>query len=131
MRVQIAGLSAGNCNGGARHLPAARTVCVCYLERVEPADLTVKILQEMRDELRGINARLDASSRENAARFEAMTRENAARFEVIETTLRDLAQQLVVLGRGVKVAIDDRRDAIERAEDHERRIALLERKLGQ
>jgi hypothetical protein len=93
---------------------------------VETSDLTVKILQEMRDELRGINTRLDAAATENAARFEASN----ARFEVIETTLRDLAQQLVILGRAVKVAIDDRRVSLDNWQEHERRIAELERKLG-
>jgi hypothetical protein len=107
---------------------------------VEPTDLTVRILQEMRDdqrglredvrglrdEVRGLSGRLEVLSSEGAARFEVMT----ARFEVIETTLRDLAQQPVILGRAVKVAIDDRRASTDRWDDHERRLAALERKLG-
>jgi hypothetical protein len=68
---------------------------------MEPSDLTVRILSDVRDELRGLNTRLDSLARENASRFA----EIHARFEVVESTLRDLAQQLVVLGPGVKVAI--------------------------
>ena len=38
----------------------------------------------------------------------AFQSESAVRFEAVETTLRDLMQQLVVLGRAVKVTLDDR-----------------------
>jgi len=89
-------------------------------------DLTVRILQEIRDEQRGMRADM----REMRADIQAMTARADVRFEVIETTLRDLAQQLVVLGRAVKVAIDDRREGTDRWEDHERRIADLERRAG-
>jgi hypothetical protein len=93
---------------------------------VEPTDPTIKILQEIREEQRGTREELRGLN----VRLDAMARENAARFEVIETTLRDLAQQLVVLGRAIKVAMDDRRASIDRWDDHERRLTELERKLG-
>jgi hypothetical protein len=93
---------------------------------VEPSDLTIKILQEIRDEQRGTRQELRGLNE----RLDAMAGENAARFEVIETTLRDLPQQLVVLGRAVKVAIDGRRLAVDRWDDHERGLADLERRLG-
>ena len=60
---------------------------------------------------------------ESAQRFELSER----RFEVIETTLRDLAQQLIMLGRGVKVLLetrrgsDDRFDALEKVDAIEQR----------
>ena len=72
------------------------------LIRVEPADLTVKILREIRDEQRGMREDLRASF---AAQAE-LAGEFRARFEVIEITLRDLAKQMVLLARGVKVAIE-------------------------
>jgi hypothetical protein len=93
---------------------------------VEPTDLTVKILQEIREEQRGTREDLKGLG----AQLAAMATEHAARFEVIETTLLDLAQQLVVLGRGVKVAIDERRSSAEQWDDHERRLSELERKRG-
>ena len=92
---------------------------------VQPSDLTV-ILQEIRDEQRGTREELHGVRED----LQGLARDNAARFEAIEPTLRDLAQQLVVLARGVKVAIDDRRASTERWDDHERRIVDLERKLG-
>jgi phage shock protein A len=55
---------------------------------------------------------------------------SAARFEVIESTLRDLAQQLVVLGRAVKVAIEERRGTADRFDTLEQRVADLEKKVG-
>lgn len=42
------------------------------------------------------------------AESEAARRESNQRFEVIETALRDVAEQLVMLSRGVKIAIEVR-----------------------
>jgi hypothetical protein len=84
---------------------------------VEPADLTVRILQEIREEIRGL--------RDDQRNFRE---ETATRFEVLETTLRDLAQQLVVLARGVKVAIEQRGNVDARLDDHEQRLLELERR---
>lgn len=71
---------------------------------MEPTDLTVRVLQEIRDDQRGMRQDLRASVEAQAE----LAREFRARFEVIETTLRDLAQQMVLLARGVKVAIEQR-----------------------
>jgi phage shock protein A len=104
---------------------------------VEPTDLTVRILQDIRQEI--AEARKDSASQGTALRseivglreeirsFETMS---AARFEVIESTLRDLAQQLVVLGRAVKVAIEERRGTADRFDTLEQRVADLEKKVG-
>jgi hypothetical protein len=73
------------------------------------SDLTVKILEDIRDDIRGLRGDLDKTNATMAAGFQAMdARFEAAnaRFEVIETGLRDLAQQLVMLARGVKVAVE-------------------------
>lgn len=97
------------------------------------SDLSVKILEQIRDDIRGLRedthamgARLDATNATLHSGFEMM----GARFEVVETTLRDLAQQLVMLARGVKVAIDHKSANEERLSDHDRRIAEIERRLG-
>ena len=132
MRCPTHRLSAGPCLDG---------IACATIHGVQPGDLTLKILQEMRDELRSSNGRLDAMAREQSQRFEAMAREqsqrfeamareHAERFEVIETALRDLAQQLVIIGRAVKVAMDDRRASTEQWHDLERRVTDLERKVG-
>jgi len=72
------------------------------------SDLTIKILQGIRDDLarsnRDTNERLDAMRAES----EAGRRESNQRSEVIETALRDVAEQLVMLSRGIKVGIEVR-----------------------
>jgi len=60
----------------------------------KPADLTVRILQDIREEIRGL--------REEQREFRE---ESFARFEAIESTLRHLAEQLVMLAWGVKAPI--------------------------
>jgi phage shock protein A len=98
---------------------------------MEPSDLTVRILQEIRDEVRGLrgemNKRFDAQTASMNERFDAQT----ARFEVIETALRDFAEQLVVLARGVKALIEQRPRTEDRLEDLERRVAQLEARSAQ
>lgn len=91
-------------------------------------DLTIKILQGIRDDLQ-------RSNRESNERLEALVSEQAAarseanqRFEVIETVLRDVGEQLVMLSRGVKAAIEVRVGIEKRVDDHERRIAELEQR---
>ncbi len=76
---------------------------------MEPTDLTIRILQEMRDEMRGMRAdhaefrrEVNARFEEVNARFEGMN----ARFEVVETALRDMAQQLVMQSHAIRAALD-------------------------
>ena len=59
-------------------------------------------------------------------RFEQMDH----RFEVIETTLRDLAQQMVMLARGIKTALDHRSSSDARLDAVERRLDALEKAGG-
>jgi chromosome segregation ATPase len=107
--------------------------CRATFEAVEPTDLTVRILSDIRDDVRGLREEQRATREElrvfaerTERRFEAME----ARFEVIETTLRDLAQQLVVLARGVKVAIEQRSTTDDRLDVLERRVGEIEKKTG-
>lgn len=66
------------------------------------SDLTIKLLQ-------GIRADLQQANRENADRFTALHQEVTRsrdeanhRFEIIQTTLRDVAEQLVFHSRALK-----------------------------
>jgi len=75
----------------------------CYARSVT-ADLTVKILQEMRDDIRGLREDNRGIRDDNRGLREDMKAGfdlANARFEVIETSLRDLAQQLVMMSRAI------------------------------
>ena len=84
---------------------------------MKPTDLTVRILQDIREEIHGL--------REEQREFRE---ESLARFEAIESTLRDLAEQLVMLARGVKVAIEQRGKTDDRIRKLERRVTTLEKR---
>lgn len=93
---------------------------------MEPTDLTVRLLQElrdgqkaMRDEMREGREELREDLREGRERADQ-------RFEVIETTLRDLAEQMVMMTRAVKVALESRAGNESRLDDHEKRLRALE-----
>ncbi|MDP3506170.1 MAG: hypothetical protein Q8S33_37875 [Myxococcales bacterium] len=103
------------------------------------SDLTIKVLQGIREDLartnHDTNQRLDAMRTDTNERLDAMRAESEAgrresnqRFEVIETALRDVAEQLVMLSRAVKVAIEVRAGVEKRIDDHERRLAELEQR---
>ena len=87
-------------------------------------DLTIKILQGIRDDLQGMRIEQEAGRKEQAA----ARAESNQRFEVIETALRDVAEQLVMLSRGVKAALEVRAGIEKRVDDHEKRIAELEQR---
>lgn len=90
----------------------------------------MRLLQEIRDEIRKSSDRTDARFEKMDARFEKMDarfEKYDQRFEVIETTLRDLAQQMVMLARGVKTALEHRSNVDARLDEHERRLAELEK----
>lgn len=98
-------------------------------------DLTIKILQGIREDLQ-------QSSRDNAARFDQVNEriEQAnqrfeqrfeqvnQRFEVIEGVLREMSEQMVMQSRGIKAAIEIRANLEQRVDDHERRLAELEQR---
>jgi hypothetical protein len=56
--------------------------------------------------------------------FEVMNQ----RSEVVETTLRDLASQMVLLARGVKVALETRGNVDTRLTEIEQRLEKLEKR---
>lgn len=94
---------------------------------MEPTDLTIKLLQEIRDDGRKTRDELTRRLDDQSAQFSAQSTHANARFEAIETSLRDMAQQLVMLARGIKVALESRADSDRRLEDHEQRLAVLEK----
>lgn len=90
---------------------------------MEPDHLTIRLLQEIRDEVRRSSDRADARFEKMDERFE----KSDQRMEVIETTLRDLAEQMVMLARGVKSALEHRSGVEARLDSAERRLDALEK----
>ena len=104
-------------------------------EAMEPTDLTIKILQEIRDENRGIRAeisglRSDVTTEISGLRTEVTTRFDLTdqRFLAVETTLKDLAEQMVMLARGIKTALDLRAGVERRLDDYEQRLRAVEQR---
>ena len=102
---------------------------------MEPTDLTIKILQEIRDENRGIRAeisglRSDVTTEISGLRTEVTTRFDLTdqRFLAVETTLKDLAEQMVMLARGIKTALDLRAGVERRLDDYEQRLRAVEQR---
>ncbi len=93
---------------------------------MEPENLTVRLLQEIRDEVRRSSDKSEVRFEKMDQRFEKMD----PRFEVIETSLRDLAQQMVMLARGIETALEHRTNVDGRLDDAERRLADLEKRVG-
>lgn len=99
---------------------------------MEPTDLTIRILQEIRDEIRTQGDRTDKRFEQMDRRFEQMDKrfeQMDTRFEVLETTLRDLAEQMVMLARGVKSALEVRANVEKRLDDYEQRLADIEKRV--
>lgn len=94
-------------------------------------DLTIQILQ-------GIRSDLQQANRDNAARFEQVDRrfeqmdrrfeQMDKRFEVIETSLRDMSEQLLMQSRAIRAAIEVRANVEKRLEEHEDRLTALEQR---
>ena len=102
---------------------------------MEPTDITIKILQEIRDENRGMRAdinglrddlggRVDGLRADVNARFDGMDQ----RFLAVETTLKELAEQMVMLARGIKTALEVRAGVERRLDDHEQRLRTIEQR---
>ena len=93
---------------------------------MEPENHTVRLLQEIRDEVRHSSEKSELRFEKMDQRFEKMDQ----RAEVVETTLRDLAQQMVMLARGIKTALEHRSSVDNRLDDAERRLNELEKRVG-
>jgi hypothetical protein len=100
---------------------------------MEPTDLTIEILKDIRDESRKTNERVDALERTleregGALRSEMKQRRGEAR----ETEVR-LATELVAVAGAVREVRDLlREDRVlrDRVDDHERRIVAMEHRAG-
>jgi hypothetical protein len=90
---------------------------------MEPTDLTIQILKEIRDDARKHAGEVNQRFEKMDQRFEQQDQ----RFEAIETALRDMAEQLVMLARGIKTALESRADTDRRLESLEHRVENLER----
>jgi hypothetical protein len=76
---------------------------------VADSDLTVAVLREIRDEIRTTNSKLDATRVELTAKIdETNVRLDGvnSRLEIVETTLKDLAGQQLMLTRYIKNVVD-------------------------
>jgi hypothetical protein len=94
------------------------------------ADLTVTVLREIRDEIRGSNTRLDGTNTRIdhlEASLGGRIDETNNRLSLVEHTLQDLATQQVMLGRYVRNSSDRQETAVE---DLRERVGLIETKLG-
>jgi chromosome segregation ATPase len=97
---------------------------------MEPENLTVRLLQEIRDEVRRASDKTEVRFEKMDQRFERMDQRFERmdqRFEVLETTLRDLAEQMVMLARGVKTALEYRGNVERRLDSVETRLDALEK----
>jgi hypothetical protein len=96
---------------------------------VEPENLTIKILQEIRDDNRSLRTDMNAGFARMDKRFEAVDQRFEVmdqRFLVVETALRDFAEQLVMLSRGMKAAIEVRANVERRLDEYEKRLQAIE-----
>jgi hypothetical protein len=93
---------------------------------MEPTDLTIEILKDIRDETRKTNERVDALDRTVAKEI------GSVREEARQTEVR-LATELVAVAGAVREVRDLlREDRVlrQRVDDHERRITAMERHTG-
>ena len=97
---------------------------------MEPTDITVQILREIRDGVNQTNARLDLTREEMNARFGEVD----ARFGRFEHRLTEAEIRLATELIGVAAAVSEVRDELRderrlraRVDDHERRIGVLEK----
>ncbi len=87
------------------------------------SEITLSVLREIRDAVVATNTRIDALDRSLSARIDGLEDslgkridETNARLTVVETVVRDAAEQSVFLGRYTKNAIEDLRERVSRLE---------------
>ena len=107
---------------------------------MEPTDITIEILREIRDEIRNTNGRIDGvrdelratnnelrtTKDETNARFDTFTRRQT------ETEIR-LATEIIAVAGAVREVRDVLREDLAlraRVDDHERRISAMEHRGG-
>lgn len=98
------------------------------------SEITIAILKDIRDAVRGTNDRIDTLDKNLSSRIDSLDKNLSTRIDglstrvdqtnerlsIVEHTVRDLATQLIMLGRYVKnradVAIEDLRERVSRLE---------------
>jgi hypothetical protein len=106
---------------------------------MEPAELTIEILKGIRDEVRGTNVRVDGlrdEVRVTNARLDSLREDTSARFERIErrqaeTEIRLSTELVAVVGavHEVRDLLREDRGLRQRVDEHERRIAAIEKRV--
>jgi hypothetical protein len=100
---------------------------------MEPTDLTVEILKGIREGVHGTNERLD-SLRDEVHALHADTNERLGRVErrQAETEVRLSTELVAVVGavREVRDLLREDHALRDRVDDHERRIAAVESRVG-
>jgi hypothetical protein len=87
-------------------------------------DIAVKIMQGLREDMQGMRSEMKGM-REDMQKTEER---NAFRFGAIEPVMKDLAEQMVMLARGVRTAIEVRENIERRVDEHETRLSALEKR---
>jgi hypothetical protein len=100
---------------------------------MEPTDLTIEILKGIREELRGTNARIDGTNE----RLDRGIDESNQRFGHLERTQTETEVRLATELAAVTGAVHEVRDLLredrqlkQRVDDHERRLAAVEARVG-
>ncbi len=100
---------------------------------MEPTDLTIQILQEIRGEIRQLRDDMNERIGETNSRLDSTNEhlESLGRRQT-ETEVR-LATEIIAVAQAVKDVKDllhENIDVRPRVEDHERRLSLIEERLG-
>jgi predicted nuclease with TOPRIM domain len=93
---------------------------------MEPENLTVRVLMDIRDEMRGMRADLVEVKGELVEMKDELVNVNA-RLATVETTLRDTNEHVRFIGRSMGVLRVGRHRHEKRLDDLERRVGDLER----
>lgn len=93
---------------------------------MEPENLTLKVLIDIREEMRGFRCE-QREMRDEIRVLRVQQEETNARLGTIEHTLVDAASHVHVLGRAARVSLETKRLHDERFDALERRVSELER----
>ena len=89
---------------------------------MEPTDITIQILRDIRSELRGVSERLESLERGVSERLESLERHAVATHEAIGV----LTEQVTFYGRSATAAAEARLRQDERIDRLEQRVGALE-----
>lgn len=93
---------------------------------MDPENLTVRVLVEIRDEMRGLRNEVRATNERLDQTNERLDQTNE-RLGAVEHAVRDMATQIVFIGRSLGVTRSRGRKHGARLDDLERRVGELEK----